>query len=92
MNIRVLHAGFGTDEGCTLKLVGCPHSLFCKQPLRANDGFGKDIPVTVECYRLAGGHLDINLQVVLQIAPHTGAVRDNVYSVLCQMCGRTDAR
>ena len=92
LDIGIFNPRLRPDEGRAFELVRRAHAGFREQPLRANHGLGKDVPVLVQRDWLAGGHLDIQFKVVLQVLAHTGAVGDHLDTMLCQMGRRADAR
>ncbi len=90
--VRITDPGTTADEPAAFKIVRCPQSGLGKEPLRPDHRLRDQVPVLVERDRLLGGELDIHLQMVLQIAPDTGAIRNHIDAMLGQMRGRPDAR
>ena len=79
-------------EGRDLELVGGAEPALQKQPLRPDQKLRRPVEVAVEGDRLAAAHLDVELQVVLQVRPDPGAVGDHRDPVLGEVRRRPDAR
>ena len=82
----------GADEGGALELVRGAEPGLGEQPLRPDPRHAGVVVVAVERDRLQALHLDVELEVVLQVRADAGAVGDDRDAVLGEVRRRADAR
>ena len=92
LNIRVVDSLVRPNEGGTFKLVRRPKASLAKEPLRPNPGLAQKVPIFEQGNRLLRGKLKLELQVILQVLTHTGAIRNHLDAMFRQMFGRADTR
>ena len=85
LDVGIFHALIRPDKATGLKLVGRAKALLGQKPLRPDQRLAPNVPVFVKRYRLGGLILHVDLKMVLQVRPHTGAVRHDVNPVILQM-------
>ena len=91
LDVRVLHAGAGADEAAGFEVVGGAEAIPEQEPARADQALGDKVPVAVERDRLAALHLQVDLQMVLQVGADAGPVGDHIDAVLLQVLAGADA-
>ena len=92
LNIGIVDTRFGAHKGGAFKLVGGAKTGFEEQPLSADHRLGKQIQLRIERNRLGAGLLDIQFQMILQIAANAWTVGQNLDSVFAQMFSRPNPR
>ena len=101
LNIRPLHALVRADKGARFKVVCCAKTGFGQHPPGANPGLADRVQTTVQRDGLGAAILEIDLQVILQVCPHTWQVNHrhdtSVFQHLrrpnagpLEQCGRAD--
>src|SRR5258708_37166575 len=87
LQIRMRNLGVAADEGAGLKMRGSPQSGFQQKPSRADNHAYYWILCHVERDRLFAGVLNVELEVVLEVAADTRQImRDGnaVYPLLAR--------
>ena len=92
LEIRVANAGAAADEAAGLEMVGRPESGAREQPPRADPSLGERIHHRVERHRLTARHLEVELEVVVQVLTHPGQRMLYGDAVGLKLRRRTDAR
>ena len=92
LDIGVFDARMAADEGGTFELVRGTGATTRQKPAAAYPGLPEKVPVTVEGNRLFRGHLDVDLEMVLEVRADAGRVPDHLDPVGSEVCTRTDAR
>jgi hypothetical protein len=81
LDVRIVHALVGPDEGAAFKLVRRPKPGAGEQPLRADDRLAPEVPVFVKRYRQLRCKLHVDFQMVLQVRPDARPVRHHLDTV-----------
>ena len=92
LQVGVLHAGAAADEPCGFELVRRTRPGPVEHPSRADIGLAQKVPIAREAHRLGRGHLDVKLQMILQVLAHAGPVGDQRDAMFGQMRGWPDPR
>ena len=92
LDVRVLDAGGGPYKPTTLEIVGRGKAPSREEPLRPEQPFADQVPIAIERDRLAGGHLEIDFQMILKVLADARAISDHVDSHVGKICGGTDPR
>jgi hypothetical protein len=80
LDVGVLDAGLGADEGAGFEMVGGAEARAQEQPLGSDQALPEQIELGIERDRLRAADLEIDLQMVLQVLADAG-----------QMMHRSDA-
>ncbi len=71
LDIRVLDPRPAADESARLKVIGGPQAVLAQNPAHADERLAERIHMLVQRDRLFARHLEIKLQVVLQVLTHS---------------------
>ena len=74
LDIGVVDARPGPDEGSTFKMIGGAVAGPEEQPLRPDHRLGKQVQMLVEGNRLGAFHLQVEFQMVHQVFAHAPQV------------------
>ena len=74
LDVRVRNARLAADEAAGLEMVGRSEAIATQQPTRANERLRKRVHHRIQGDGLFAGHLEVELQMVLQVLAHTGQV------------------
>ena len=92
LDVRVANAGAAADEAAGLEVVARSESIPGEQPAHADEGLAKRARVGIEGDGLRGGHLEIELQMILKVLADARQVVDHRDAVARELRGRPDAR
>ena len=90
LDVRIVDAGSGPNEGAGFELVRCSRTGFEKEPSCADQRLSDQVPVFVERDRLNALLLNVDFGVVLKIPAHTAPVGDNLDVQVRQFSSGTD--
>ena len=90
LDIGIVDASARPHKATAFELVRGPRTGPREKPARADVGFADKAPVFVQADRLARGHLDVNLEVVLQVRADARPVGDNLDPQVVQVARRAD--
>ena len=91
LDVGVLHAWRRTHEGGRLEMVGRAEPALEQQPARPDQRLGERVQHRVKGDRLDRFLLDVEFEVVLQIAADAGPVGDDRDAFRAQLLRRPDA-
>ena len=77
LDVRIIDACGGADEGAGFKMVGRAKAGFEEQPFRADQPLGKQVEFGIERQRLRAALLDIDFHMILQVFADAGPVGDD---------------
>ena len=92
LQVGTFDPGARPDETARLKQVGRPDPAASRQPTQADRQTPERFCRREQRHRLAAGHLDINLQMILKIAPHPGLFMAQRQTGIAQHLARPNPR
>ena len=92
LQIGIFYPRGRTNKSGAFKLIRRARAAARQRPLQPNPRLSKQVPIFKQAHRLAGGHLNIDLQMILKILANARAVRHYLDAMSGQMRGRANPR